>query len=166
MITYLEGDATQPQGAGGLKLIPHCCNNIGRWGAGFVVALSRRWPGPNGPEAAYRKMYEDNKEDFHKLLGAAQFIPVEDDIQVVNIIGQRGLIGPDNPRPIDYQALECGFRAVGEFAWQNRASIHMPRVGCGLAGGSWARVQSIIHRCIPGGRPVFVYDFPGGTFNP
>ena len=163
MITYIDGDATQPQGTHSLKLIPHCCNNIGGWGSGFVVALSKRW---SRPEEAYRKFYEDNTEDFHGLLGVAQFVPVEKDIQVVNIIGQDGLIGPHNPRPVDYEALECGLRAVGEMAWYHSASVHMPRIACGLAGGSWRKVESIIERAIPAGRPVVVYDFPGGTFNP
>ncbi len=36
-ITYLTGDATQPQSAGP-KLIVHVCNDIGGWGRGFVVA--------------------------------------------------------------------------------------------------------------------------------
>jgi len=36
MITYLVGDATQPQGEG-VKVIAHICNDIGAWGAGFVI---------------------------------------------------------------------------------------------------------------------------------
>src|SRR5205823_6841477 len=50
-ITYLKGDATCPQ-AKGVKIICHVCNDIGGWGKGFVLALSKRW---SEPEAAYRK---------------------------------------------------------------------------------------------------------------
>jgi hypothetical protein len=28
------------------KLICHICNDLGGWGKGFVLALSRRWEGP------------------------------------------------------------------------------------------------------------------------
>jgi hypothetical protein len=42
-LNYVIGDATEPQGAGP-KVLAHCCNDLGRWGAGFVVALGRRWP--------------------------------------------------------------------------------------------------------------------------
>ena len=53
-INYLVGDATRPVGEG-VKLIIHCCNDIGAWGAGFVVALSKRW---EGPEKCYRESIE------------------------------------------------------------------------------------------------------------
>jgi hypothetical protein len=40
-IAYHVGDATMPVGDGP-KILVHICNNIGAWGRGFVVALSRR----------------------------------------------------------------------------------------------------------------------------
>lgn len=49
-ITYIKGDATCPQ-AKGTKIICHVCNDIGGWGKGFVLAISRRW---EQPEAEYR----------------------------------------------------------------------------------------------------------------
>lgn len=48
---FLKGDATQPQ-AKGNKIITHVCNDLGGWGKGFVVAISKRWP---EPEIEYRK---------------------------------------------------------------------------------------------------------------
>lgn len=159
-IMYIQGDATKPIGTG-KKIIAHCCNNIGGWGSGFVVALSERW---TGPEQAYRKMHESNSKDFHKLLGAVQFVPVGDDIFVANIIGQNGTVSQDNPQPVVYEALEAGLLAVGNLALEEGATVHMPRLGCGLAGGSWAIVEEIIQRTIK--VPVVVYDWPGGKFNP
>jgi len=44
-IAYVMGDATAPK-ADGPKIIVHVCNDVGAWGRGFVVALSRRWPEP------------------------------------------------------------------------------------------------------------------------
>lgn len=46
-IAYRVGDATQPVGDGP-KILVHVCNDIGAWGRGFVVALSRRWANLNG----------------------------------------------------------------------------------------------------------------------
>lgn len=40
-ITYLKGDATNPQSEEN-KIIAHICNDIGGWGKGFVVAISKR----------------------------------------------------------------------------------------------------------------------------
>ena len=85
-ITYLNGDATQPNAAGP-KVIVHICNDIGGWGRGFVMAISERW---NAPETYYRQWYADrDKNDFS--LGAVQFVAVEDGLWVGNMIGQHGI---------------------------------------------------------------------------
>ena len=44
-INYVIGDATAPQGEGN-KIICHICNDVGGWGAGFVMALSKKWKQP------------------------------------------------------------------------------------------------------------------------
>ncbi len=40
-ISYLVGDATTPD-TQGPKIISHICNDIGAWGKGFVLAISKR----------------------------------------------------------------------------------------------------------------------------
>lgn len=41
-----------------------------------------------------------------------------------------------------------------------KASIHMPRIGCGLAGGKWEEIEIIIERTlIKNNVEVYVYDF-------
>lgn len=60
---------------------------------------------------------------------------------------------------LPYQPLEQCMRAVGCFANAVGAGVHMPRVGCGLAGGSWDDVEPIINRALAG-VPVTVYDLP------
>ena len=50
-IKYITGDATQPVGEGN-KIIVHVCNDVGGWGRGFVMALSKRW---KEPEMKYRE---------------------------------------------------------------------------------------------------------------
>ncbi len=70
-IRFLKGDATCPQ-AKGVKIIAHVCNDQGKWGKGFVMALSARWP---GPEQAYRQWYRDRaRNDFG--LGSVQLVQV------------------------------------------------------------------------------------------
>jgi O-acetyl-ADP-ribose deacetylase (regulator of RNase III) len=81
-IKYIEGDATQPQGKEN-KIIVHVCNDIGGWGKGFVVAISKRWP---EPEQKYREWYKSG-ENFE--LGNVQFVQVEDNLWVANLIGQQ-----------------------------------------------------------------------------
>ena len=152
-IRYIMGDATCPQ-AKGVKLICHVCNDMGRWGKGFVVAVSRRW---RQPEEQYRAWYARRSgEDFR--LGA-QFIQVEPYIWVANMVAQRGTkVGSSGP-PIRYEALAECLDRVGEKASELKASVHMPRIGCGLAGGDWSRVEPLIVRSIIAqGLPISVYD--------
>jgi hypothetical protein len=48
-------------------------------------------------------------------------------------------------------------------AHERAASVHMPRIGCGLAGGEWGRVESIVRDTLCAeGIEVTVYDLPSG----
>ncbi|MBX7227033.1 MAG: hypothetical protein K1X55_13450, partial [Chitinophagales bacterium] len=64
-----------------------------------------------------------------------------------------------NP-PIRYDAILSGLNKVGTFAIGKKASIHMPRIGCGLAGGKWEHIEPLILKSlIDLNIPVTVYDF-------
>jgi len=149
-INYISGDATAPVG-NGTKVIVHICNDIGAWGAGFVLAISKKW---KEPEEHYRALEKYTLGDVH-------FIRVEPDIIVVNMIAQHG-IGRDaaGPPPIRYDALKKALEKVDEYCWMNSTvmphSIHMPRIGCGLAGGRWELVEETIQMAVE--CPVTVYD--------
>lgn len=92
-ITYIKGDATQPNGSG-IKIITHICNDIGGWGKGFVLALSKKW---KIPEEAYRQWHR-SQEDFQ--LGMVQFVKVEKDIYIANMIGQHGIYKDSQGMPM------------------------------------------------------------------
>ncbi|MGW0699766.1 macro domain-containing protein [Streptomyces sp. NPDC002867] len=153
-IRYVRGDATTPQGKG-VKVIAHVCNDIGGWGKGFVLALSRRWP---EPEAAYRRWHRQRAgNDF--ALGAAQFVQVGPYLWVANMVGQRGVRTGSKGVPVRYEAIDTALDAVAGKALELGASVHMPRIGCGLAGGTWSRIEPLIAaRLTARGIDVTVYD--------
>lgn len=167
MLTYLKGDATQPATEGN-AIIVHVCNDIGAWGSGFVLAVSARWP---EPETAYRKwaarsqaegadLFESTTDPDFKL-GAVQFVQVEPDVIVANLIGQHNVKRkPEDPIPVRYHAIRNGLARVRGAAILHDASVHMPRIGCGLAGGLWEEVEDlIINELVNHGVEVYVYDF-------
>jgi O-acetyl-ADP-ribose deacetylase (regulator of RNase III) len=93
-------------------------------------------------------------------LGETQRVQVTDDIAVINMVCQDGLIGPDNPRPIRYDSVEAAIDKVRVMAQSEEASVHMPRIGCGLAGGRWELIEAIIVRKLTNNDiPVTVYDY-------
>eukprot|EP01029_Cantina_marsupialis_P013320 TRINITY_DN2952_c0_g1_i1.p1 TRINITY_DN2952_c0_g1~~TRINITY_DN2952_c0_g1_i1.p1 ORF type:complete len:160 (+),score=28.59 TRINITY_DN2952_c0_g1_i1:103-582(+) len=153
-LTILKGDATKPVGKG-KKIIAHIANDIGGWGKGFVVAISARW---KLPEREYRTWSKRSKDTFK--LGEVQFVCVEEDVTVANMIGQRGKMKRGGLPPIRYDAVDKCLTAVAKHARHTKSSVHMPRIGCGLAGGKWSEIEKLIHvRLIAEGVNVYVYDF-------
>jgi hypothetical protein len=56
---------------------------------------------------------------------------------------------------------------LADIALEREASIHMPRIGCGQAGGSWHVVRELIDECVCSrGIPVTVYDLPNKEAGP
>jgi len=140
-IIYRSGDATHPAGSGN-KIIVHICNDIGHWGGGFTGAISRRWL---KPQMAYHHFHTLHDTDRPMELGTIQLVKVERDIWVANVIGQHGTGNRGYVPPIRYDAVRAGLKNVRIKAARKNASVHMPRIGCGLAGGNWERMEQIIH---------------------
>ncbi|MFI6406782.1 macro domain-containing protein [Streptomyces sp. NPDC050548] len=153
-INYVRGDATVPS-VKGVKVIAHVCNDIGGWGKGFVLAVSRRWPEPEKEYRAWHRARAAN--DFG--LGAVRFVQVERYVWVANMIGQRGTRTGSKGVPVRYEAIDTALGLLADRSAQLGASVHMPRIGCGLAGGKWSRVEPLVtERLIRRGIAVTVYD--------
>lgn len=157
-IEHLIGDVTHPLESKGMKFIAHCCNNIGGWGMGVVLAISRRW---GMPELMYRKWAQEKPFDMRKSLGKVQIVPVERDVMVINIIGQEGVGFKNGVAPIRYEAIREGFEKAQKFMEghsNKNPTLHLPRIGAGLAGGDWDKIEKIIEETVK--FPVFVYTLP------
>jgi len=155
VINYIKGDATAPQ-AKGIKIIAHICNNLGGWGKGFVLAISKRW---QEPEEAYRKWHRERADNDFKL-GNIQIVQVEKYVYVANMIGQQGMKTGSNGVPIRYEAVEQCLEKLVEKALELGASVHMPRIGCGLAGGKWEKIEPLIEKTLlENNISNTVYDF-------
>lgn len=159
MIKYINGDATMPNNQD-MVIIPHVCNDIGGWGSGFVIALSNKW---REPERSYRQWFMN--KTFTDItgtpkrfeLGAVQFVQVEPNIIVANMIGQSGIYSNQNVPPIRYQAVRKALHAVDALAVKLGATIHAPMFGAGLAGGDWKTIEDIINETLT--TEVTVYQY-------
>jgi hypothetical protein len=138
---------------GSSVIIPHVCNNINLFGAGFADALADKYP--------------ETKENYHLLgnsflrnnLGYVQFIEVAKNqkyghkLIIANMIAQNGVKKTNNPRPLNYVALGKCMLSVSVYARALKASgkenhssceIHAPKFGSGLAGGNWNFISDMI----------------------
>src|SRR4051794_40900087 len=97
-IKVVRGDATCPQGKGN-KIVMHVCNTLGKWGNGFVMAVSDRWP------ETREKYLMWFKEGSQFALGGVQFIQVKPDIYVANMVAQKGIKTGSGGPPIRYDSL-------------------------------------------------------------
>lgn len=158
-LAVVRGDATLPVGSG-TKVITHLCNDVGAWGRGFVLALGSRYP-------AARQQYRAWAQGHDPLpfqLGQVQFVTVAPDLHIANLLGQHGIARkdrrPQDP-PIRYDAIREGLGRVRIFAQRQHASVHMPRIGTGLAGGDWTVIQGLIQdELLSSSIRVTVYDLP------
>lgn len=151
-INYVNGDVTNVQETEYNRdiIIPHICNDLGAWGAGFVLALSKKWA---QPEMAYRRL---SKQEL--VRGTVQFIRVEKNVLVANMIAQHGIRSRFNPTPIDYAALSVCLKEVDHMAHSTASNVHMPKIGAGLAGGDWDKIESIIKNTLSVPTTVFIFN--------
>jgi len=135
-------------------MIAHCCNNLGRMGSGFVVPLMNRWPHVRDlyiewhQRGKWQLYSNDENSTIPFELGQTQFLRATPTVLVANMIGQDGVIGPNNPHPLRYDAIEACIKSVGENA-SNQHKLMCPRFGAGLAGGKWEKIEPMIkeHWC-------------------
>lgn len=167
MIEYVTGDATNPQGDGP-RVIAHIVNDEGKWGRGFVLALSRRDLAAEEHYRAWARngMYDDSEFGPKPFaLGQTQFVAMEAQMLfTANMCAQRGVRHDRSaPRAVQYDALRSCLEQLAEFCAlypvAGVASVHMPRIGCGLGGGSWEEIEPILRKTLTARAvPVTVYD--------
>jgi O-acetyl-ADP-ribose deacetylase (regulator of RNase III) len=156
-LEFRIGDVTKPQGTG-RKIIAHGCNNLGIMGAGVAVAIARRW---RQAEEEY-KAFCAKTADKNLLPGKVQYSRVAEDLWIANAITQYGLRSHTNPVPVSYTAITECFTSIREFAKQENTSVHMPRIGCGLGGGNWIKVEELLYEhLLVDNISIHIYDLPG-----
>lgn len=160
MFRYVDGDATETGDKG--VVIGHLCNDLGIWGAGFVLSLSERWL---GPEEAYLSLWDDEICQKSELRGEIQVVEASESVIVVNMIAmdrintrkmrKRARSKAELDR-IDYVALRKCLKSLAKVAPER--PIQMPMIGNGLAGGDWGRIEAMIQEELAD-RDVTIFRF-------
>jgi len=150
-IIYTTGDITDPlltEERGG-NCIVQVVNNINVYGAGVSGAIARKWP---VVEQRYRAMPESNK------LGISEFIRINPNLFIVNMCAQNGVrFKSSEKKPLRYGYLALCLTTISTCS-PRFSRVHMPKIGCGLAGGNWDIVSEIVEDILCGkGIEVYVY---------
>jgi len=153
-INFVRGDALEPRGVG-VKIVAHIVNNkTPNWGAGFGRAVQRKWP------EAQRHFSDVFHGTYGSKLGLTCTTKVEDQVFAFQMVAQRGY-GHSSSTKLRYEALRTCLAKLREAANELDASVHMPRIGTGEAGGSWGLISNlIIEELSARGVTPTVYDLP------
>ena len=135
-------------------IIVHQVNAQGVMGGGIALAIRSKWPKVWDDYSALVKPqktgpgWASNYVLGH--MGRVIFTEVDSQLMVASIVGQQ-FYGREAGRCYTmYPALEQGFHTVKNVAKNNMLDVHYPLIGCGLAGGDWTIVSSLIDRQLDG----------------
>lgn len=160
----IEGDLIELALKGSFDVVTHGCNCFCRMGAGIAPQMAKAF-GCNDftlEKADYRgdvnklgqidyvTLFQEKESlggKWVKYIDEASFMSVTGPLCVVNSYTQYryGKNHSDgDSKPLDYEALTLCLRKINrEFEGTH---IGLPKIGCGLAGGSWEKVKSIIKK--------------------
>ncbi len=154
-IRLLHGNVLEPRN-GGMKIICQLVNDKAvKWGGGVARKIAKRFP---DAEAGYTEQV--TKIPQRDRLGRAIFSNASEDLTIASLVGQEGF-GPSLFPRIRYAALQTCLEQVADRAASMGASIHMPKIGTGSAGGDWSTIEEMLDDVmVRAGLFVTVYAVP------
>jgi O-acetyl-ADP-ribose deacetylase (regulator of RNase III) len=158
-LRYLRGDALEPRGDS-TRIVAQVVNDATpNWGGrGFAFAVRSRFP---SVQTDFQRWVRANRRNLE--LGKVRLAQATEALYVFSMVAQGGY-GPHGASRLRYSALQSGLGSLAKTALQLGASVHMPRIGTGYAGGSWDIISELIEQEISSrGIAVTVYDLPTST---
>ncbi|KAM6962952.1 chromodomain-helicase-DNA-binding protein 1-like [Aplochiton taeniatus] len=145
-IRYVLGDVTHPHAAKEDAIIVHCVDDSGRWGrGGLFTALEARSDEP-------RKQYELAGKMKDLELEHVLLFPIDDKQSRLDGQDQLALIvaqqrdKSNNLSGIHLTALEEGLKKIYVVAKENKASVHLPRIGHSTKGFNWYGTERLVRK--------------------
>jgi len=154
-IKRVHGNVLEPRGVGS-KIICQLVNDKAiKWGGGVARSAAKKFP------AAQQKFMEAIIElPAADRLGSTIFSQANDELVIASLIAQQGYGKSLFPR-IRYAELESCLEKVVEKSATTSASIHMPKIGTGAAGGDWDMIYEMIDDImVRSGLEVTIYEPP------
>lgn len=139
-IKYLNGDLIDMALNGYFDVIVHGCNCFCTMGAGIAKQIRYHFPD------AYKEDKKTKYGDYNKL-GNFTFVNVKNNLdqslKIINAYTQYEY--GRNKKNVDYRAIKSVFEKIYDITNEND-KIGIPKIGCGLAGGEWTKIETIINK--------------------
>ena len=141
MIKEVQGDLLRQP----VDIIAHQTNCVGVMGAGIAKQIKTQLLS----KSEYGRYVQVCKEKGAALLGETQRLHAPDGRIIANCFGEN--IPTGTGLDTDYDALLHSIAKVRNYAKINKLSVGVPGLmGCGLAGGDWAKVRQILYALFDG----------------
>lgn len=133
-IRYVKGDLL----ASNLGFIAHGCNCRGVMGSGIAAQIRSRWPN-------VYEVYRLKHQTMGLELGTILPVRTLDGRMIINCMTQDDY--GTGKMHADYDAITSCIQLMDQHArdW-DACEIGLPKIGAGLAGGDWDRIEDIIVR--------------------
>lgn len=166
-LSFVAGDIATVDSTAGPVLIAHVVSDSARaWSRrGVAAALARTWPRAANAFRAWAVASADNL-----ALGHVHHVELTDSdrppVTIASMVVQQGY-GPGVTTRLQYDALGTALAAVAEVAARSGATVHLPRIGAGQAGGRWDLIEAaIVEQVVERGVPVTVFTLPARSRRP
>lgn len=135
-MNYISGNLIELAKNGEFDIIVHGANCQNEMGAGIAKLIKQNFP------QAYMADLKTTKSDKNKLgtITFATIIPTN--LIVVNAYIQYHYKGSGDK--VDYDAFRTCMKLIAKKFPRNK--IGMPKIGSGLAGGDWNKIENIIKK--------------------
>lgn len=132
-IKYVKGDLLKAD----VDIIAHGCNCMQAMGAGIAVAISREFPQAERADKAFEPQRPRER------LGLVDLVKVNGNrIRFVANCYTQLKVG--NGLQVNYAAIRKCMEQLHDFAQKNGLSVGIPKIGAGLGGGDWNRIEKDI----------------------
>lgn len=116
--------------------IAHGVNCQSAMGSGVAKAIYTKWPLNKRTYHKYCSLFHSN------MLGDLLYVPVSDEMTIINCFTQQEY-GYTGDKFVSYDAIHTCFSDLSKQIPLG-TEVAIPKIGCGLAGGSWNVVKAII----------------------
>lgn len=156
MVRYKVGCLIEAAQSGEVNTIAHCANCFNTMKSGIAPQIAKAFP--------IAKIVDDRtcKGDWNKFgrysMGTHSFDGSDQvPLTIFNLYGQYNY-WPRDERHLHYDALKFAMRGMAnELYWG--ATVGLPKLGAGLAGGDWNKIEKLINQEFQGEQvTIYVTD--------
>ncbi|MDB4311956.1 macro domain-containing protein [bacterium] len=148
LLTYIVKDLIDAAKDGDINVLAHGCNCYNTMGSGIAPLIAKAFP-------AMHEVDQRTTKGDEKKLGNLTGAVVSENLVGFNLYSQYGYWGRNKGEmDLDYDALESALIKLRD---RLQEALHkgwltvdpiigLPKIGAGLAGGDWEKIEKIIHK--------------------